>query len=91
MSINEITAKVRELKQLKAMAEELAQEIATIEDAIKAEMTERDTEELLVDVYKIRWTKIESTRFDTTGFKKTMPDLYEKFSKTTASRRFTVA
>lgn len=33
MSANEMTAKVRELKELKAMAEELAQEITAIEDA----------------------------------------------------------
>lgn len=39
MSANEMTAKVRELKELKAMAEELAQEITAIEDAIKAELT----------------------------------------------------
>lgn len=38
MSANEMTAKVRELKELKAMAEELAQEITAIEDAIKAEL-----------------------------------------------------
>lgn len=33
MSANKMTAKVRELKELKAMAEELAQEITAIEDA----------------------------------------------------------
>ena len=43
MSANEMTAKVRELKELKAMAEELAQEITAIEDVIKAELTARNT------------------------------------------------
>lgn len=70
MSANEMTAKVRELKELKALAEELAQEITAIEDAIKAELTARNAEEMTVDVYKIRWTKVTSSRFDTTGFKK---------------------
>lgn len=65
-----MTAKVRELKELKALAEELAQEITAIEDAIKAELTARNAEEMTVDVYKIRWTKVTSSRFDTTGFKK---------------------
>ena len=36
MSANELTSKVRELKELKAMADELAAEITAIEDAIKA-------------------------------------------------------
>lgn len=54
MSTNEMTSKIRELKELKAMAEELAAEITAIEDTIKAEMTARNTDEMTVDVYKIR-------------------------------------
>lgn len=91
MSANEMTAKVRELKELKAMAEELAQEITAIEDAIKAEMTARGTEEMTVDVYKIRWTRVTSSRFDTTAFKKAMPELHAQFTKQTESRRFSIA
>lgn len=73
MSTSEITSKVRELKELKAMLEEIEAEIATIEDEIKAEMTARNTEEMSVDVYKVRWTKVTSSRFDTSAFKKPMP------------------
>ena len=91
MSANEMTAKVRELKELKAMAEELAQEITAIEDAIKAELTARNAEEMTVDVYKIRWTKVTSSRFDTTSFKKATPELYGQFTKTSESRRFSIA
>lgn len=91
MSTNELTSKIRELKELKAMAEEIAAEITTIEDAIKAEMTARETEEMMIDVYKIRWTRIKSNRFDSTAFKKAMPELAEKFTKTTETRRFSIA
>lgn len=75
MSTNELTSKIRELKELKAMAEEIAAEITTIEDAIKAEMTARETEEMMIDVYKIRWTRVKSNRFDSTAFRKAMPEL----------------
>lgn len=91
MSTNELTAKVRELKELKAMMEELAADITAIEDDIKAEMTARNTDEMMIDVFKVRWTKVSSSRFDTTAFKKAMPELAEKFTKTTESRRFTIA
>lgn len=91
MSTNELTSKVRELKELKAMAEELAAEITAIEDVLKAEMLARDTGEMTVDVYKVRWTKVTSSRFDTTAFKKAMPELAQQFTKQTHSRRFTVA
>ena len=91
MSTNELTSKIRELKELKSMAEQIAAEITTIEDAIKAEMTARETEEMMIDVYKIRWTRVKSNRFDSTAFKKAMPELAEKFTKTTESRRFSIA
>ena len=91
MSTNEMTIKIRELKELKAMAEELAAEITAIEDCIKAEMTVRNTDEMTVDVYKIRWTKVLSNRFDSSAFKKVMPELHAQFTKQTESRRFTIA
>ena len=91
MSTNEITAKVRELQELKLMADELAAEISTLEDEIKAELTARGTDEMTVDVFKIRWTKVISSRFDTTAFKKAMPELARQFTKQTESRRFSIA
>lgn len=91
MSTNEMASKVKELKELKLMAEELSADIAAIEDSIKAEMTEKGVEEMTVDVFKIRWTKVSSTRFDSTTFKKAMPELYAQFTRQTESRRFTIA
>lgn len=91
MSANELTSKVRELKELKAFAEQIADEITAIEDTIKAEMTARNTEEMIVDVFKIRWTKMTSSRFDSAAFKKTHEDLYKQYTKQIESRRFSIA
>ena len=91
MSTKELTSKVRELKELKAMAEELAAEIAAIEDALKAELTARNVDEMTVDVFKVRWTRVTSSRIDTTALKKALPELAQQFTKTTESRRFSVA
>ena len=91
MSMNELTAKVRQLKELETMAAEIAAEIETLKDQFKEEMTTRNTDELQVDVFKIRWTKVQSSRFDTTAFKKAMPDLAQQFTKTSESRRFSIA
>lgn len=91
MSTKELSSKVRELKELKAMAEELTAEITAIEDAIKAEMTARNTDEMQIDIYKVRWTRFTSSRFDSTSFKKAMPELYSQFTKQSENRRFTVA
>lgn len=56
------------------MADELAAEITHIEDIIKAEMTARNTDEMHIDIFKIRWSKCTSNRFDSTSFKKAMPE-----------------
>ena len=41
--------------------------------------------------YKITWKTVTSSRFDSTAFKKAMPELAERFTKSTTSRRFIVA
>ena len=87
----EMINKVRELKELKAMAEELAAEISTIEDLLKAEMVERGTEEITVDVFKVRYTTVTSSRSDTTAIKKEMPEIAAKYTKQSITKRFSVA
>lgn len=91
MSTSELVKKVRELKELRALADELAAEMLSLEDDIKETMTERGVEELCVDVYKIRWQTVESSRFDSAKFKKAMPELYSQYTKQTSSRRFSIA
>lgn len=73
------------------MADELAAEITAIEDEIKAHMLASGEEEIICGAYKIRWKKVESTRFDTSTFKKVNAELYNQFSKNTVSKRFTIA
>lgn len=88
MSINELKAKAAELKELKAMREELDAEIAAIEDAIKAEMGEQ--EQIIAGPFKITWKSVTSSRFDSTRFKKDHADLAAAYTKTTTTRRFLV-
>lgn len=88
MSINEIRSKAEELKELKAMREELDAEIASIEEEIKQEMG--DKEIMIAGAFKITWKAITSSRFDSTAFKKAMPELAAQFTKTTTIRRFSI-
>lgn len=91
MSTIDLLAKVRNLKELEALISEAQTELDSIKDELKAEMTNRNTEELDVDVFKIRHKTVKSNRFDTTAFKSTHKDLYDQYVKQTESRRFTVA
>ena len=91
MSTNDLVMKVEQLKELENLLEEVKVEAEAIRDEIKQEMMARDTEELEAGQYIVRWTSILSNRFDTTAFKKVMPEVYKAYTKQVASRRFTIA
>jgi len=90
MTATELTSKVRELKELKLMASDMAAEIETLENCVKAEMTLRNTDELIIDVFKVRWTPVISTRFDSAAFKLTHAELYQQYTKPVETRRFSI-
>lgn len=91
MGTMELDSKVKELRELRRMADELQSEIDSLQNAIKAEMTAREVDTITGNDYKITWKSITSTRLDTAALKKALPDVVERFTKTTTSRRFTVA
>ena len=91
MSTIEITSKIEALKDLEALIEEAKAEAEALRDEIKSEMLSRDTEELEAGQYIVRWTSVLTQRFDTTAFKKVMPDVYKAYTKQVTSRRFSIA
>ena len=91
MCINELESKCRKLQELKDFETEVKAEIAAMENEIKALMQEQDTEELTAGQYIIRWPVVLINRFDTTAFKKALPDLYHSYMKQITSRRFTIS
>ena len=91
MSKIELLAKIELLNKYEAMIEEMKGEADSIRNSIKAEMEAREVEELIAGQYIVRWTSVLSQRFDSTAFKKVMPDVYKSFIKQTASRRFSIA
>ena len=91
MSAKELTKAVRRLRELETEAEQLAGEIDALKDRIKAEMTARDVDEMQIDVFRVCWATVHSTRFDSAAFQEAMPELYSRFTRQTETRRFTVA
>jgi predicted phage-related endonuclease len=90
MSKFELLAKIELLNKYDAMIEELKAEAETVRNSIKAEMEAREVEELIAGQYIIRWTSVLSNRFDSTAFKKVLPELYKAYTKQVSSRRFTI-
>ena len=76
MSKNELVAKIEALNEWEALMEEAKAEAEAIRDSIKAEMAERETEELIAGNYIIRWTSLHNRL---------------AFTKQSASRRFSIS
>ncbi len=91
MSKIELLAKIELLNKYEAMIDELKSEADAVRDAIKAEMLAQDTEELIAGQYIVRFTSVLSNRFDSSAFKKVMPEIYKAYTKQVASRRFTIS
>ncbi len=91
MSTIEITSKIESLRSLEELIEEAKAEAEALRDEIKAEMLSRDTEELTAGKYIVRWTSVLSNRFDTTAFKKVMPEVFKAYTKQVSSHRFTIS
>ena len=91
MSMNEIEAKVSELRELRRMANDLAAEIGALEDDLKAYMAANNADELHGPSFKITWKPITSSRLDCKALKTAAPELWERFTKTVTTRRFILA
>lgn len=91
MDTLDIVAKIEELNELERLIEEAKVEAESLKDEIKSEMMRRNTEEMEAGKYIVRWTSVLSNRFDSTAFKKVMPDVYKAYTKQVSSRRFTVS
>ena len=88
MSISEIESKVRELRQLQALIEEAEREAEAIKDVIKAVMG--PSEELRAGEYKITWKAVTASRLDSKALKAALPEVVERFTRATTTRRFCV-
>ena len=89
MSINEMEVKARELRQLQALIEEAQAVAEAIKDAIKAAMG--DSESVQAGEYRITWKAVTSSRIDTSALRRALPDVAERFTKETVTRRFVIS
>lgn len=89
MSINEMEVKARELRQLQALIEEAQAEAEAIKDTLKAAMG--DSESVQAGEYRITWKAVTSARIDTSALRKALPDVAERFTKETVTRRFVIS
>lgn len=79
------------MKEMENKVAKLAAEITATEDSLKAYMTANSADELHGPSFKITWKEVISSRLDSKALKAAAPELWQRFSKQTITRRFCMA
>lgn len=80
--------KLKRREELSCLIQKLEREQKQIDQEVKAYM--KDCETASSERYRVSWSQIETVRLDTKRIKEELPEIYQKFSSVTQSRRFTV-
>ncbi len=91
MSVDTMNEKVKELRELRRMQDELTAEIEAIQDELKAHMDTHGMDTLLGFDWRITWKPVTSNRLDSTALKKELPDIAARFMKQNTVKRFVLA
>jgi predicted phage-related endonuclease len=91
MNVDTMNEKIQELRELKRMQEDLAAEIASIEEELKGHMSACGMDTLLGMDWRITWKAVTSKRLDTGALRKAMPDVAQAFTRETTTKRFVLA
>ena len=91
MSIFELDASVKELRELQALIDEANAQIEAIKDKIKLKMVDDGTEVLQGNGWKATWHTVTSSRLDSKALKAAYPELVAQYSKPSTTTRFTLA
>ena len=81
----------RAYREIQAEIKGLEEQADALRQQMIAEMDARKVEALDAGEYTIRWSIYESSRVDTTAFKKALPEVAAQFTKQTTATRFQVA
>ena len=88
MTMTNLDPKAARLREILTLIDELNAEADAIRDEFKAAMIDSGDEILTGTGWKATWKTVTSSRIDTTALKKALPDIAERFTKTTTACRF---
>ena len=91
MGVVDVDSKVRELRELIRMQDELSGEIEALKDELKNHMTANKLEVMNGTDWKCTYKAVTTSRIDSTALKRDYPIIADSYSKKTTSMRFNVA
>ena len=90
-SDRQIDNRCKKIKDLQSQVDALQLQIDTLKEELKKDMENESQDRRETNNYKLSYTTVTQNKFDTTGFKKAMPDMYKLYSKVTSYKRFLIA
>ena len=91
MGLNELTAKIKEYREYKRMAEEMLNLADSIADELKGFMTREGKEKMIVGEYKLSFTDVSRTDIDRKRLREEQEAIFERYSYSTTYKRFLVS
>lgn len=85
-----IVALAKRYKELQAQEAQIKKEKDEIKNILMTEMKDRGLEQLLVDAYKILYSKYETVKFDTQSFKEEHSKMYNRYTYTSVQEKVLV-
>lgn len=82
---------MKELAEYIRMQEEAAAMVESLKDQLKERMSAAGVDSLAGAEHKATYKAVTSSRVDTAGIKRDMPEVAARYTKTTTTRRFTFA
>lgn len=83
--------RIMKLKELEEQKKAIEDQMDKIREEVKADMQAKGQEEVKAGNFIVRLKEVISNRFDTKSFKEDHKSLYEAYTHTQSSLRFTIA
>lgn len=90
MTKKKINQVAHDLLDIKEQIAQLEAEAEALTDILKGVMVEQGVETLNGDNWKVSWKNVNSSRFDSTRFRKENPEVAAQYMKQTTSTRFLI-
>lgn len=88
---NNVDEIMKELAEYTRLAEEIAATVDSLKDILKNYMVENGLDVLTGSEHKATYKTVTSSRIDTSALKKALPEVAERYTKTSETKRFTFA
>lgn len=86
-----IENRIKKLQEIERQQKALEEQAEAIKAELKADLEEKETDELKTKNFLIRWKEIVSNRLDGKALKAALPEIYAQYTRPSTSRRFTIA